>query len=112
MRNLVITLDRKATIYTGSGDPHNLFRYVDSNNNVILCSDGTNVEYCLNFLFDDRRPPFSELQIELNITGEEFLEKTQGEDTYVDLVLISSNKVGVFITTKHYAIYDEVHTIR
>ena len=117
MRNkinaLPITLDRKATIYTGGdGDPLDYFYDCDSDENVILCSDGTNVEYWLSFIFDDRRHPFSNLQIELNLTVAEFMEWTQGEDTYVDLVLISPNKVGVFITTQHDVIYDEVHTIR
>lgn len=110
---LPITLDRKATIYTGADDSLlNYFYDYDSDDNVILCSDGTNVEYCLSFIFDDRRLPFSNLQIELNLTVAEFMEWTQGEDTYVDLVLIAPNKVGVFITTQHDAIYDEVHTIR
>lgn len=110
---LPITLDRKATIYTGVGDdPHNHFYDCDSVDNVILCSDGTNVEYWLSFIFDDRRLPFSNLQIELSLTVAEFMELTRGEDTYVDLVLISPNKVGVFITTQHDIIYDEVHTIR
>lgn len=109
---LPITLDRKATIYTGAAaDPLNYFYDCDSDDNVILCSDGTNVEYWLSFIFDDRRHPFSNLQIELNLTVSEFMEKTLGEDTYVDLVLISPNKVGVFITTQHDVIYDEVHTI-
>lgn len=107
---LPITLDRKATIYTGADDDLNHF--YDSDDNVILCSDGTNVEYWLSFIFDDRRHPFSNLQIELNLTVAEFMEWTQGEDTYVDLVLIAPNKVGVFITTQHDTIYDEVHTIR
>lgn len=110
---LPITLDRKATIYEGVGDGDNdNFYNFDSDGNVILCSDGTNVEYWLSFFYDSRRRPFSNLQIELNLTVAEFMEWTQGEDTYVDLVLISPNKVGVFITTQHDVIYDEVHTIR
>lgn len=110
---LPITLDRKATIYEGVGDGDiTTFHNFDSDDNVILCSDGTNVEYWLSFIFDDRRHPFSNLQIELNLTVAEFMEWTQGEDTYVDLVLISPNKVGVFITTQHDVIYDEEHDIR
>lgn len=109
---LPITLDRKATIYEGVDGDSAIFHNFDSDDNVILCSDGTNVEYLLTFIFDDRRHPFSNLQIELNLTAAEFMEWTQGEDTYVDLVLISPNKVGVFITTQHDVIYDEVHTIR
>ena len=109
---LPITLDRKATIYEGVGDRDNdTFHIFDSDDNVTLCSDGTIVEYWLSFIFDERRPPLSNLQIELNLTVAEFMEWTQGEDTYVDLVLISPNKVGVFITTLHDVIYDEVHTI-
>lgn len=110
---LPITLDRKATIYTGTGDdPLNYFYDYDSDDNVILCSDGTNVEYWFSPFFDVRRHPFNNLQIELNLSVAEFMEWTQGEDTYVDLVLISPNKVGVFITTQHDVVYDEVHTIR
>ena len=117
MRNkinaLPITLDRKATFYDGVGDGDiTIFHNFDSDDNVILCSDGTNVEYLLSFIFDERRLPFSNLQIELNLTVAEFMEWTQGEDTYVDLILISPNTVGVFITTQHDVIYDEVHTIR
>lgn len=112
INSLPIVLDRKATIYDGAGDSPSLFHDFDSDDNVTLCSDGTNVEYRLSFLFDDRRPPFSELQIELEITARELWEYTQGEDTYVDLVLVGPNKVGVFITTQHDVIYDEVHTIR
>lgn len=109
--SLPITLDRKATIYSGA-DGADIFYDFDSDDNVILCSNGTNVEYCLTFFIDERRLPFSEIQIELNITAREFWEYTQGEDTFVDLILIDSNKVGVFITTQRDVIYDEVHTIR
>ena len=110
---LPITLDRKATIYEGVGDGDtSIFHYPNPDDKITLCSDGTNVEYWFSFILDERRLPYSELQIELNITAEEFMEWTQGEDTYVDLVLISPNKVGVFITTQHDVIYDEVHTIR
>lgn len=117
MRNkinaLPIILDRKATIYTGCDDDSLIHFYdCDSDDNVILCSDGTNVEYWLSFIFDDRRRPFSALQIELNFTVAEFMEWTQGEDTYVDLILVAPNKVNVFITMESDIIYDEVHTIR
>ena len=110
---LPITLDRKATIYEGVGDGDiDIFHDFDSDDNIILCSDGTNVEYWLTFFVDDRRRPFSNLQIELNLSAAEFMEWTQGEDTYVDLVLIAPNKVGVFITTQHVVVYNEEHTIR
>lgn len=114
INSLPITLDRKATVYEGI-DEKNSYLYQpdpDDNSNVILTSDGTNVEYWLSPFFDDRRRPLSALQIELNLTVKEFMEWTQGEDTYVDLILISPNKVGVFITSQHDVIYDEVHTIR
>lgn len=110
INNLPIVLDRKATIYKGVDGRDDYF-IDDSDGNVILCSDGTNVEYWLSFIFDDRRRPLATIQIELNISIEEFLEYTRGDDTYVDLILISPNKVGVFITTQHDVIYDEVHTI-
>ena len=111
INSLPIILDRKASIYEGVGDHPYTFVDEDSEDKVILCSDGTNVEYWLSFIFDERCRPFNELQIELDITIKEFMEFTQGEDTYVDLVLIGGNKVGVFITTQHEVIYDEVHTI-
>ena len=110
---LPITLDRKATFYEGVGDGEvDLFHTYDLDGKVTLCSDGTNVEYWFTFFIDERRLPYSELQIDLDITTGEFMEYTQGEDTYVDLVLVAPNKVGVFITTQHDVIYDEVHTIR
>lgn len=111
INSLPIVIDRKATIYNGVD---NSLDDIDFNpdSKVILCSDGTNVEYWLSFIFDDRRHPYSELQIELDITVDMFLEYTNGDDTYVNLVLDSANKVGVFITTQHDVIYNEVHTIR
>lgn len=107
---LPITLDRKATIYTGVDNSLDYYD-CDSDDNVILCSDGTNVEYWISPFFDYRRQPYSNLQIELDITVAEFMEWTQGEDTYVDLILITPNKVGVYITTQHDTIY-EVHTVQ
>lgn len=112
INSLPIVIDRKASFYEGVGDDPTIFHNFDSDEKVTLCSDGTNVEYWTSPIFDDRRRPFSEIQIELNISAEEFMEWTQGEDTYVDLVLISPNKVGVFITTQHDVIYDEVHEVR
>lgn len=115
MRNsisyLPIVTDRKATIYKGV-DCEDDTLFINPDDNVTLCTDGTNVEYWLSFIFDDRRRPFSELQIELNITVKEFLEHTQGDDTFVYLILTSPNKVRVSINTLHVTIYDEVHTIR
>lgn len=112
INSLPILLDRKATIYEGIGDNPEIFYDSDPDDKVILCSDGSNVEYWLSFIFDDRRRPFDALQIELDITTEEFVEWTQGKDTYVDLILVAPNKVGVFITTQSDVIYDKVHTIR
>lgn len=107
---LPITIDRKATFYKGVGDGDDIFDF-ESDDNVILCSDGTNVEYWLSPFFDERRLPYSQLQITLDITASEFWEYTRGEGTYVDLVLVAPNKVGVFITTQHDIIYDEVHEL-
>ena len=113
INSLPIVLDRKATIYEGVGDGDtDIFYDIDSDENVILTSDGTNVEYWLSPIFDDRRRPFSELQITLNISIKEFMELTQGEDTYVDLILVSGDKIGVVITTQNDVIYDEVHSLR
>ena len=109
---LPITLDRKATLYNGAGNGDNSCFDLEFGDSVVLTSDGTNVEYWNGVFWDERRLPFSELQIELSISAEEFMEWTQGEDTFVDLILLDSNKVGVFITTQHDVIYDEVHTIR
>lgn len=117
MQNMIISLpivlNRKATIYEGVGDNDiDIFHDIDSDDKVILTSDGTNVEYWISPFFDDRRRPFSELQITLDISIKEFMEFSQGEDTYVDLVLVGGGKVGVFITTEHDVIYDEVHSVR
>lgn len=113
INSLPIVIDRKASIYEGVGDGDtDIFHNIDSDDNVILTSDGTNVEYWISPFFDDRRRPFSELQIILNITVKEFMEFTQGEDTSVDLVLVNGGKIGVFITTESDVIYDEVHTVR
>ena len=110
---LPIILDRKATIYEGVGDGDtDIFIDFDSDDPVTLTSDGSNVEYCLSPFFDERRLPFTELQIDLDISIREFLEYTDDEDTFVNLVLISPNKVGVSITTQYDVIYDEVHTVR
>ena len=109
---LPIVLDRKATIYEGYGDGDTSYFDLEFNDKVILTSDGTNVEYWNGVFIDERHIPFSELQIELDITPEEFAEWTQGEDTFVDLVFTDAGHIGVFITTHHTVIYDEVHTIR
>ena len=113
INSLPIILDRKATIYEGVGDKDtDLFYDIDSDENVILTSDGTNVEYWISPFFDDRCRPFSEIQVVLNISIKEFMECTQGEDTYVDLILIDGGKIGVFITTQSDVIYDDVHSLR
>lgn len=113
INSLPIVLDRKATIYEGVGDGDtDIFHNIDSDDNVILTSDGTSVEYWFPPFFDDRRRPFSEIQVVLNISIKEFMEWTQGEDTFVDLILIDGDKIGVFITTQSDVIYDEVHTVR
>ena len=106
---LPITLNRKPTIYTGADGDGDIFF---NDGNVILCSDGTNVELWDGIFFDTRRLPFSNLMIELDLTVTEFMELTEGENAYVDLVLFSPNMVSVFITTQHDVIYDEVHTLR
>lgn len=109
--HLPIVLDRKATIYGGVDDGDTDIHHLFDDDNVILCSDGTNVEFCISPFFDDRRRPYSEIRIELNTTVKEFMEWTQGEDAYVDLFLIDANEIGIFITTQHKPIY-EVHSIR
>ena len=113
INSLPIVLDRKATVYEGVGDGDtDIFHIIDSDDNVILTSDGTNVEYWISPFFDDRRRPFSEIQVVLNISIKEFMERTQGEDTFVDLILVNGGKISVFITTESETIYDEVHTVR
>lgn len=116
MRNnissLPIVVNRKATIYEGVGGDCTTCFGLEFGGNVILTSDGTNVEYWNGIFFDERCIPSSELQIELDITTEEFMELTQGDDTYVDLILVDANHVLVFITTQNDTIYDKVHTIR
>ena len=113
INSLPIVLDRKATFYEGVGDGDtDIFYNFDSDENIILTSDGTIVEYWIPPFFDDRCRPFSELQITLNISIKEFMEWTQSEDTFVDLILIDGDKIIVTITTQSDVIYDEVHSIR
>lgn len=109
--DLPIVIDRKASIYQSVGINGTDLLIPDYDANVILTSNGTVVEYWFSPATDPINA-LNELQIELNISVREFLEWTQGEDTYVDIILINPNKVGVFITTQHDVIYDEVHMIR
>lgn len=113
INDLPIILGRKATFYEGVGDDEcDVFHNFNLDDKVTLCSDGTHVEYQLSFLYDERRPPYSQLRTELDITIGEFMEYTQGEDTYVNIILVAPNKISISITTQHDVIYDEVHTIR
>lgn len=110
--SLPILLDRKASIYTGVGDGDtDIFFGCIPDDNVLLTSDGSNVEFSNSTFVDFRRLPFTELQITLDITVEEFMELTQGEDTFVDIIL-TNDKIRVTITTHHTVIYDKEHTIR
>lgn len=108
---LPIILDRKATFYEGDGTDPEIFHSLDGDDKVILTSDGTKVEYWTSCFIDFKCPPLDAIQITLDITAKELDEWTHGEDTYVDLVLVAPNKIGVFITTLHDVIYDEVHTL-
>ena len=105
---LPIVIDRKATIYGEGSD----WYMADPDQKVILTSDGTNVEYWLSFILDSINPPLNALQVTLNMTVAEFEEWTQGQDTFVDIVLLKGGEIGVFITTEHDVIYDEVHSTR
>lgn len=102
---LPILLDRKATFYLPE------LNACEDDCNIILATDGTNVEYITGHFYDFDCPPFNALQIELNMTDDEFMELTRGEDTYVDLVLLRGGKIGVYITTQHDVIYDEQHEL-
>ena len=102
---LPILLDRKATFYLSD------LNAFEDDCNIILATDGTNVEYITGHFYDFNRPPLNALQIELNMSVNEFMEWTQGEDTYVDLVLLRGGKIGVYITTQHDVIYDEQHEL-
>lgn len=110
--SLPIILDRMATVYEGVGDCDTTCFDLEYGDKVILTSDGSNVEYWNGIFIDVRIPPLSELQIELNITPEDFMKFTQGEDTFVNAILIGANKLSVIITTQYDTIYNEVHTIR
>lgn len=101
---LPILLVRKATFNLPE-----LNAYEDCN--IILATDGTNVEYITGHSYDFNCPPLNALQIELNMNVDEFMELTQGEDTYVDLVLLRGGKIGVYITTLHDVIYAEQHEL-
>lgn len=109
--NLPIILDRKASVYEGVGDGDTDCFDLEWGDNVILTSDGSSVEYWNGICIDCRRPPLSTIQIELNISTAEFKERTLGEDTYVELILVGGNKVIISITTAHDVIYYGVHTI-
>lgn len=84
---------------------------MNEESNVILATDGTNAEYITGRFYDFDHLPLNTLQIELDMTVAEFMELTQGDDTYVDLVLLSGGKLGVYITTQHNVIYDEQHEL-
>lgn len=104
---LPIAIDRKATIYGEGSD----YYAVIPDENVILTTDGTNVEFWLSFIVDFTNPPLDALQIPLNMSNAEFVESTQGQDTFVDIILLKGGEVSVYIATEHETIYDEVHKL-
>lgn len=82
--------------------------FPDLEQNVILTTDGSNVEFWDGFIFDERRPPLDALRIDLHITFDELFKMALTTEMFVDLIMVSGNKVRVTITTKHDTIYNQV----
>ena len=83
--------------------------YPDLERNVILTTDGSNVEFWDGFIVDERRPPLDSLRIDLRITFKELFTMAQSPRMFVDLIMVGGNKIRVTITTSHDTIYDQIH---
>lgn len=85
--------------------------YPDLKRNVILATDGSNVEFWDGFIVDERRPPLDSLRIDLHITFEELFKMARTPQMYVDLIMVGGNKFRVTITTPHDTVYDRIHWV-
>lgn len=79
--------------------------------NVILTTDGSNVEFWDGFIVDERRPPLDSLRIELRITFKELFMMARTPRMFVDLIMVGGNKIRVTITTPHDTVYDRIHWV-
>ena len=85
--------------------------YPDLERNVILTTDGSNVEFWDGFIVDERRPPLDSLRIVLRITFKELFMMARTPRMFVDLIMVGGNKIRVTITTPHDTIYDRIHWV-
>lgn len=85
--------------------------YPDLERNVILTTDGSNVEFWDGFIVDERRPPLDSLRIDLRITFEELFMMARTPRMFVDLIMVGGNKIRVTITTQHDTVYDRIHWV-
>ena len=83
----------------------------DLERNVILTTDGSNVEFWDGFIVDERRPPLDSLRIVLSITFKELLKMARTPRMFVDLIMVGGNKIRVTITTPHVTVYDRIHWV-
>ena len=85
--------------------------YPDLKRNVILTTDGSNVEFWDGLIVDERRPPLDSLRIVLHITFEELFKMARTPRMFVDLIMVGGNKIRVTITTPHNTVYDQIHYV-
>lgn len=85
--------------------------YPDLERNVILTTDGSNVEFWDGFIVDERRPPLDSLRIDLRITFKELFMMARTPRMFVDLIMVGGNKIRVTITTPHDTVYDRIHRV-
>jgi len=85
--------------------------YPDLERNVILTTDGSNVEFWDGFIVDERRPPLDSLRIDLHITFKELFMTARTPRMFVDLIMVGCNKIRVIITTPHDTVYDRIHWV-
>ena len=85
--------------------------YPDLERNVILTTDGSNVEFWDGFIVDERRPPLDSLRIDLRITFKGLFKMARTPRMFVDLIMVGGNKIRVTITTSHDTVYDRIHLV-
>lgn len=85
--------------------------YPDLERNVILTTDGSNVEFWDGFIVDERHPPLDSLRIDLRITFKELFMMARTPRMFVDLIMVGGNKIRVTITTPHDTVYDRIHWV-
>ena len=88
-----------------------LITYPVLERNVILTTDGSNVEFWDGFIVDERRPPLDSLRIDLHITFKELFMMARTPRMFVDLIMVGGNKIRVTITTPHDTVYNRIHCV-